>query len=91
MGELKKEQKEAIKEFNKALQKIKKAGISIFGMDDALLYTTNEAIEEMRKIDPSVGKNYCDAADAHRMLSYRLDERTGSFETAGIYQDSGGW
>jgi hypothetical protein len=90
--ELSKKQKEAIAEMNKAIELLRKSGITIFGMDDDLLYVTNKSIKEEKKKDPKVGTNYNPAADTFRILAYdNKDERCGSFDTGSTYMDSGGW
>lgn len=94
MKDLTPNQKKAIDNMNNAIKLLKKEKIRLFGMDHNILYISTEAINNAKKIDSSVGHNYCDGADAYRLLSHNSDNpdyRMGQLETTGVYIDSGGW
>ena len=83
-------QKQAIKEVNSALRKLKRVGIQICGMDGDLLYATEKVLKDFPEEDRSSGKDsdYCPVARANRFNNYGED--TGHLFSEG-YQDSGGW
>lgn len=82
-----KEVKIAIKNLEKALNDCGKLGIRICGMDDGLVYATDEMIAKT----PDAGNNYCTVADAYK--AHAPDEAIliGEIKAKGIYIDSGGW
>lgn len=83
-------QKQAIKEVNSALRKLKRVGIQICGMDGDLLYATDEVLKDFPDDSRSSGRDsdYCPVARANRFNNFGED--TGHLFSGG-YQDSGGW
>ena len=80
-------QKAAIKNMNKALKQLKNAKIKICGMDNDLLYATENMILKLPE-RKEIGGEYCNVA---RACQSNISEETGKFDTSGIYEDSGGW
>lgn len=81
------EQTKAINALNRALRACEKAGINIAGMDDSLLYATNEAWKQAAKMSNNSSRgDYCNTAIA---ANQGLDG-TGTLYSE-CYDDSGGW
>lgn len=83
-------QKQAIKEVNSALRKLKRVGIQICGMDSDLLYATEKVLKDFPDNSRDTGRDcdYCPVAMANIFSNYGED--TGKLFSDG-YQDSGGW
>lgn len=79
-------QKRAIIQLETAIYNLGMAGVKICGMDDNILYATDDAI----KNTPNAGNNYCCVADAYKFHEYN-SEIIGHIRTGIVYQDSGGW
>lgn len=84
-------QKEAIANMNKAIKQLKSAGVVMFGMDCDLYYISKKAIQDCRETNPKIGERYNEGADTYKELSGTEDYRKGTFDTSGVYLDSGGW
>lgn len=79
-------QKNAIRALEKAIASLGKQGIKICGMDDDIIYSTIDAIDNT----PNSGTNYCHVADSYHH-NERVGDIVGHIKTGNIYQDSGGW
>lgn len=81
MEAITKEQEKAIKRLNAALKNAHKHKIYLAGMDSALLYATQQSIDNC-----TTEKDYCDVARCNHLS----DEGSGHLYSKN-YEDSGGW
>jgi hypothetical protein len=77
-----KKQELAISRMNRALKALSDADIKICGMDDNLLYATQETIDNFDGEDI-----YCGVANCNRFS----EDGSGQFNDHGVYQESGGY
>jgi hypothetical protein len=81
------ERKKAIKNLEKALKYCGELGIRICGMDDSLIWATDDII----KGTPDAGNDYNPVADTYKFHAHSKEKRIGEIKVKGIYIDSGGW
>ncbi len=94
-----KEECSAINSLERAFKKCAKLGIRICGMDSDLHYATKSAHAEGLKITEeaqeiklsSCGKLWYDEYGATAEAVQNRIEGTGTINTSGVYEDSGGW